>query len=282
MASKSFYTLDEAAKRLGKTASEINAMADKGLLQRVNHEGQIKFRVEQVEVLASDDDAIDLNDDMGPIGLADSGSAAPISSAPAPKKGGIAPPADDDSVLGLAGTGSAAGMAGLGGLGDSGERTGVSAVSGRGKGGDNVEIGLETVGSGSGLLDLTRDSDETALGAELMDQVYSDNAGGSQAGQSGIFAAAAMETTESAAPIATGMIAPEAYDGAWSGAGLGMMIAAVAALVVAALIIVTAGLGSGSAVANNFTGNIVAWGGSLAGIVAVFGLLGFFIGRATE
>lgn len=285
MASKSFYTLDEAAKRLGKTASEINAMADKGLLQRVNHEGQIKFRVEQVEVLASDDDAIDLNDDMGPIGLADSGSAAPIPAAPAPKKGGIAPPSDDDSVLGLAGTGSAAGMGGLGdlgGLGDSGERTGVSALSGRGKGGDNVEIGLETVGSGSGLLDLTRDSDETALGAELMDQVYSNDAGGSQAGQSGIFAAAAMETTESAAPIATGMIAAEAYDGAWSGAGLGMMIAAVAALVVAALIIVTAGMGSGSAVATNFSGNLIMWAGSLAGIVAVFGLLGFFIGRATE
>ena len=281
MASKSFYTLDEAAKRLGKTASEINAMADKGLLQRVNHEGQIKFRVEQVEVLASDDDAIDLNDDMGPIGLADSGSAAPISSAPAPKKGGIAPP-DDDSVLGLAGTGTAPGMGGLGGLGDSGERTGVSALSGRGKGADNVEIGLETVGSGSGLLDLTRDSDETALGAELMDQVYSNDAGGSQAGQSGIFAAAAMETPDAAAPIATGMIAAEPYDGAWSGAGLGMMIAAVAALVVAALIIVTAGMGSGSAVATNFTGNLIAWAGSLAGIVAVFGLLGFFIGRATE
>ncbi len=279
MASKSFYTLDEAAKRLGKTASEINAMADKGLLQRVNHEGQIKFRVEQVEVLASDDDAIDLNDDMGPIGLADSGSAAPIPAAPAPKKGGVTPPSDDDSVLGLAGTGSVLSMSGLG---DSGERTGVSALSARGSGADNVEIGLETVGSGSGLLDLTRDSDETALGAELMDQVYSNDAGGSQAGQSGIFAAAAMETTESAAPIATGMVAAEPYDGAWSGAGLGMMLAALAGLVVAALIIVSVTLGSGSAVATNFTGNLIMWAGSLAGIVAVFGLLGFFIGRATE
>ena len=271
MASKSFYTLDEAAKRLGKTASEINAMADKGLLQRVNHEGQIKFRVEQVEVLASDDDAVDLNDDMGPIGLADSGSAAPISSAPAKK----APAPMDDSALGLGGS------AGAFNLADSGERTGVSAVRG-GKGGDNVEIGLETVGSGSGLLDLTRDSDETALGAELMDQVYSNDAGGSQAGQSGIFAAAAMETPEAQAPIATGMMVAEAYDGAWSGAGLGMMVAAVAALVVASLIIVTAGMGSGSVVAANFSGNLMAWAGSLAGIVAVFGVLGFFIGRATE
>ena len=51
---------------------------------------------------------------------------------------------------------------------------------------------------------------------------------------------------------------------------------------VAALIIVTAGMGSGSIVANNFSGNLLMWAGSLAGIVAVFGLLGFFIGRATE
>ncbi len=275
MASKSFYTLDEAAKRLGKSASEINAMADRGLLQRVHHEDQVKFRVEQVEVLASDDDAVDLNDEMGPIGLADSGSAAPIKSSPTKKSAPIL----GDSALGLAGTGSAAGVRG----GDSGERTGISALGGRGKGkgGDNVEIGLETVGSGSGLLDLTRDSDETALGAELMDQVYSNDAGGSQA-SSGIFAAAAMETPEAHAPIATGMMVAEAYDGAWSGAGLGMMVAAVAALVVAALIIVSAGMGSGSIVASNFTGNLMAWAGSLAGIVAVFGLLGFFIGRATE
>jgi len=271
MASKSFYTLDEAAKRLGKTASEINAMADKGLLQRVNHEGQIKFRVEQVEVHASDDDAVNLNDDMGPIGLADSGSAAPISFTPAKK----APAPMDDSALGLAGSGGGFNLA------DSGEKTGVSALSGRSGSGDNVEIGLETVGSGSGLLDLTRDSDETALGAELMDQVYS-NDGGGQGGQSGIFAAAAMETPEVQAPIATGMVVAEAYDGAWSGAGVGMMIAAAVGLVVTALIIVTAGMGSGSAVASNFAANMIAWAGSLAGIVAVFGLIGFFIGRATE
>jgi len=254
MASKSFYTLDEAAKRLGKTASEINKLADRGVLQRVHHEDQIKFRVEQVEVLDSDDDAVDLNDDMGPIGLADSGSAAPIKSAPTPSK--KAAPMDD-SALGLAGTGSAAGMNG----GDSGERTGISALGGRkgGKRGDNVEIGLETVGSGSGLLDLTRDSDETALGAELMDQVYSNDGGGSQAGSSGIFAAAAMETPEAQAPNSTGMMVAEAYDGAWS-----------------------AGMGSGSIVATNFSSNLVAWAGSLGGIVAVFGLLGFFIGRATE
>ena len=272
---KSFYTLEETAAKLKKSAAEVNAIADTGRLQRVMHEGQPKFRVEQVDLLANvmgDGGSPRLDDSQGPIGLADSSSGTAIGAA---SPGGRRA-ANEDSVLGLADTtlGKAPSLA------DSSERTGVSALGNRG--GDAVEIGLETVGSGSGLLDLTRDSDETALGAELMDQVYSNDAGGSQAGQSGIFAAAAMETTESAAPIATGMIAAEAYDGAWSGAGLGMMIAAVAALVVAALIIVTAGLGSGSAVATNFSGNLVMWAGSLAGIVAVFGLLGFFIGRATE
>ena len=33
------------------------------------------------------------------------------------------------------------------------------------------QINLEGVGSGSGLLDLTRESDDTSLGAELLDEI---------------------------------------------------------------------------------------------------------------
>ena len=41
-------------------------------------------------------------------------------------------------------------------------------------------------------------------------------------------------------------------------------------------------IGAGSGIAASFSGNILAWGGSLAGIAAVFGLVGFFVGRASE
>ena len=42
------------------------------------------------------------------------------------------------------------------------------------------KLSLESVGSGSGLLDLTRESDDTSLGAELLDEIYP---GGTNAGE---------------------------------------------------------------------------------------------------
>lgn len=291
MATKSFYTLEETAKRLGWTVAEVNQTADSGKLTRVQHEGQAKFRVEEVEILAMKGDSggsgagFGLLDDSaagaGTIGLADSG---PGMSSPSSKSGSSSKPSSllDDSVLGLADS-TPKGTKSMGGGIDLNDQTGISALSGRGKGDDGVEIGLETVGSGSGLLDLTRESEETALGAELIEQVYSGE-GESAPGRSGLFDAVASDPTiGSSAPIgSTGMVAAEAYDGAWSGVGTGVLVAAFAGIVVSGLIAVSAAMGAGSAVANAFSGNILAWAGSLAGITAVFGLVGFFVGKASE
>ena len=53
---------------------------------------------------------------------------------------------------------------------------------------DDEDLALDSVGSGSGLLDLTRESDDTSLGAELLDEIYP---GGTSAGtQSGLDTAA--------------------------------------------------------------------------------------------
>ena len=54
------------------------------------------------------------------------------------------------------------------------------------------DLSLEAVGSGSGLLDLTRESDDTSLGAELLEEVYSsDDNIEIPANASGLFEAAA-------------------------------------------------------------------------------------------
>jgi hypothetical protein len=276
---KSFYTLEETAAKLRKTAAEVNAIVDTGRLQRVMHEGQPKFRVEQVDLLANvmgDGGAPRLDDSQGPIGLADSSGGSAIG-APPPVAGRRG--SNEDSVLGLADTS-------VGGrppsLIDSAERTGVSALGNRG-GGDAVEIGHETVGSGSGLLDLTRESEETALGAELIDQVYSSEGGEAAGGASGLFEAVSSSPGYGAAPMAaTGMVVTEAYDGAWSGVGVGLMVAALIGLVVAGLIAVGIVFGAGSGIASSFSGNLFVWGGSLAGIAAVCGVVGFVVGRASE
>jgi hypothetical protein len=272
---KSFYTLEEAAAKLNKSAAEVNAIADTGRLQRVMHEGQQKFRVEQVDLLASfsSDAGPRLDDSQGPIGLADSAGGSAFGSTPARR-----PASNEDSMLGLADTGAGKGPS----LIDSAERTGVSAFNNRG-GGDAVEIGLETVGSGSGLLDLTRESEETALGAELIDQVYSSEGGDMGAGASGLFEAVNTAPGYGAPPVpTTGMMVSEAYDGSWSGVGIGLMTAAAIGLVVTFLIALGMAFGAGSGIAASFAGNMLLWGGSLAGIAAAFGLVGFFVGRASE
>ena len=50
--SKMFYSLTEAASKLGKSESAVLAMANKGLIQKNMHEGQVKFRVEQIDRLS--------------------------------------------------------------------------------------------------------------------------------------------------------------------------------------------------------------------------------------
>lgn len=276
---KSFYTLEEAAAKLKKSAAEVNSIADTGRLQRVMHEGQQKFRVEQVDILASfmnEGGVPRLDDSQGPIGLADSASGSAIGAAPPPS--GRRPAAkNEDSVLGLSDTA----LGKTPSLIDSSERTGVSAVGNRNSG-DAVEIGLETVGSGSGLLDLTRESEETALGAELIDQVYSSESGDAASGASGLFEAVNAAPAFGAPAPMTGMVVAEAYDGAWSGVGVGLMVAALVGLVFAGLIALSVVFGGSSGIASSFSGNVLAWGGSLAGIAAVFGLVGFFVGRASE
>ena len=47
----------------------------------------------------------------------------------------------------------------------------MAATAMPGLGGSGADLNLEGVGSGSGLLDLTRESDDTSLGAEIIDEV---------------------------------------------------------------------------------------------------------------
>ncbi|MCC6581428.1 MAG: helix-turn-helix domain-containing protein [Phycisphaeraceae bacterium] len=89
---------------------------------------------------------------------------------------------------------------------------------------EDEDLALESVGSGSGLLDLTRESDDTSLGAELLDEIYpsggTEGAGGetkmdTAAGSSGVFdgavtleaahsGSAADESAITAPPVARG------------------------------------------------------------------------------
>jgi hypothetical protein len=259
MATKMFYTLDEAKATLGKNEEEIKQYTREGRLREFRDGPRLMYKADQVEALKAElagGDPVDIgaSDSGMAIGLADSkGIGSGIGSGVGSGAGagggigsGVGSGVGSGIGSGLTGSGSglslvdtdsnrAAGSAGssAGGmslkedtalaadLGLSGSVGGVpspassrapGAASGTGLSGsqgsrpgvdvfqnDEVErvdpsaqtaiapgvgdMASEGVGSGSGLLDLTRESDDTSLGAELLDEIAP---GGTAAGRRGI------------------------------------------------------------------------------------------------
>jgi hypothetical protein len=303
---KMFYTAAEAAEKLSKSVDEVTEMVTAGQIQEFRDKDKVMFKVDQIDLLAGggDDDDLDI-----PISLEESGELDLLS--------GSAPslPSDDgeDDIFGLdeseAGSleSSASGAIGLEDskvpnddsfLGASGMGSGISAFdatddSDESSGGDLLDddLSLETVGSGSGLLDLTRESDDTSLGAELLDEVYSsdDGSGELPANASGLFEAAdeesggAVSDVGSAMPAMGGMpMVVETYEGGWSGLTVGMGLVAVAALSLVGLMAFVSATGNLPEVASMITDQMTGWFGGLFGGVIVLGVLGFFIGKASE
>lgn len=196
---KMFYTMEETKVALGKNEEEIKQLAREGRLREFRDGPRLMFKADQVEQIKSElgsGDAISLapSDSGAPLSLAGdsaAGSGLGISLADSnkgdthfdiglggsaagtvPSPGGIAP---GSGLTGLSGSGlSGSGLSGSGlssgqrGGGitifDADDKVDPSAQTAINPGVKD-QINLESVGSGSGLLDLTRESDDTSLGA---------------------------------------------------------------------------------------------------------------------
>src|SRR4051812_49291453 len=196
MMAKMFYTLDEAKATLGKNEEEIKQLAREGRLREFRDGPRLMFKADQVEALKAElgggggmaRDQVDLgvSDTGAPIGLVDSqrssgGSAISLvdsdmgGRSPMGSAGGV----KDDTAL-AADLGLSGSMGGVPSPGRPGSGSGLSSGSiGGTRGGVNVlgeseigadpgaqtainqsvsdQVNLEGVGSGSGLLDLTRE-----------------------------------------------------------------------------------------------------------------------------
>ena len=64
---KMFYTLEEAAERLGKSEDEVKAMAESGELQQFRDRDQVMFKVDQIDSMSGGGGA----EDSGEIVLED-------------------------------------------------------------------------------------------------------------------------------------------------------------------------------------------------------------------
>ncbi len=320
MMAKMFYTLDEAKSALGRNEEEIKQLAREGRLREFRDGPRLMFKADQVEQLKSEmggggggRDHIDLgpSDSGAPIGLVDSaapgmsGSGISLVDSDMGRSPGAGMQIKDDTALAadLGLSGSVGGMPSPGRPGGSMSGSGLSGGSRAGvnvfAADDSVEsadpmaqtaisqgvsdqLHLDGVGSGSGLLDLTRESDDTSLGAELLDEIApgKTRAGGAAIGESGVGTglAAAQEGRRGG----TGVVTVEARDttaGAFGGAAL----AASLFLMVGALVLTSAVLGTRPGVVEMLTkqGFFVVFGVGV-GLALIFGIVGLLVGKSSR
>lgn len=272
---KIFYTLEEAAQKLGRTTDEVRDMAKSGQLKDFRDRDKLMFKREHVDLLAGgggDDDVIPLAGDSGelePIGLASSGSAT-----------GISLSRDDKDSTGISIFEAEAT--------DDSDPSAVTRVSSMGiplvDPGDDAS-GKSASGSG-GLLDLTREDDNASLGPSLLDDVYGSETVAQQTavepaqGGDGLFEGTSSEASDANQAGAPMMVAVEAYDGAGSGLVGGLAIGIILSIAIAAFTVIvgitsTYGGGLMSTIGDNFMILL----GVMAGVMLIAGVLGVVLGK---
>lgn len=269
---KMFYTLQETAEILGKNQDEVKEMVTSGQLKEFRDPDKgLIFKKEQVDLIAGgDEDHIPLADEKQGSGLslsledsgAGSGSGISLDEG-AKEKSGISIFDTEDL--------------------DSSDPSAVTQVSSTGA----PELTMESVGSGSGLLDLTREGDDTSLGADLLEEVYQGDEGGLGDGDtqaaSGLF-----ESTSAASDVSSGamvggpvmLATAEVYDGPGSGFGGGMAVGTIIVLLFAIAATVLGIMGAGAnPVIDLVKGNLYMWLAIFAGIIGVCAVVGWVIGK---
>ncbi len=277
---KMFYTLDEAAQKLGVQQDEVMSMVASGQLSEFRDGDDLRFKVEQVDLMSSAEESID---DMIP--LVDDGEESALGitledSANIASGSGIA---IDETVVDLGATQQkeASGISIF--EADEFDQADASAdtiITDSPVGGD-----FQMESSGSGLLDLTREADDTSLGADLLEDVYSDS--DDTSGSSGLFEeTSAASDVSSAFPEAQGapggaVMAVEMVEGGASGASggavLGMFMVVAATL--AAVLMTLVGDGTNPLMDLFQSASPLIWGAACLGVVVVFAAIGFVVGR---
>ncbi len=302
---KAFYSMEEVCELLGKTEDEIKALVREGTLREFRDAGKIFFRAEQIHKLSGTEPA---SEDSGEImlesvseeapatdeaelpTLADSEGTSVLGLEPLDETPASAPPAAEPKGEDKSTVISASGI----GVFDDDEleidadpmaETQITASPG-----EDV-VALEGTGSGSGLLDLTHEPDDTKLGAELLDEIYP---GEEDVATAPVAAAEPEEeleeaeeeeeAVEEAAPAAAEEVAaPAAYIVAGDpseGMFSGLLVGAILLLALAGSVVAASLQGFFPDYAEFLTNQFWIFLGGAAGLVIISLLLGWVIGKA--
>lgn len=265
---KLFYTIEEAASKLKMSEADLKQLVASGQLQEFRDRDKLMFKVDQVNLLAAGGD----DEGGGVIPLAESGELGSISLASDSGSGMNLESPKEQTGISIFDT-------------DQTEEADPSAVTQVTESMPS-ELSLETVGSGSGLLDLTREADDTSLGQDLLEEVHPRE--GSTAGATAVegedggalFESSAAESDVSSAAPAAMMMVAEPYDGTWSGLAGGMALGMLL-LMALTLTITIFGLSqaSGFGLVTMIGDNFWAFVGGGAAAILVIGIIGMVIGK---
>lgn len=180
---KSFFSAEEAAAALGTNEEGLKDLVREGKLREFRDGGKVNYKISDVEKVQAAAGA------PAPSGDTDvSAESGEILLEPADESGiDLAPSSSDimglDGSDMLGGTASSTASGTAANEGSSVPSVGISVFDDEDTDedvdplaqtamSDVAGLGLDGAGSGSGILDLTRESDDTSLGAELLEEIY--------------------------------------------------------------------------------------------------------------
>jgi len=172
-----FYSLQEVAEKLNKTEDEVKEIVKAGRLREFRDGPNLLFKVDEVEALLSDTSI-----------MAPKDTSAPSEQPASEDEISLAPETDQGSAAGsdLTDADTAITAEGVNVLGDTDTdykltddtMAETKAASAEASSLEEIEedVSLDSFGSGSGLLDLSLQADDTSLGG-ILDEIYTPEAG---------------------------------------------------------------------------------------------------------
>ena len=261
---KMYYSEEEVAKKLGISAEEIASLVEQGKLTVYADGTKRMYKSEEVESLAPPPAA-----ESGEIELTPADSAAQDVVTLSEADQAPAPAGKEDTVITTEGISifddeeleieAADPMA----------KTSIAPTV-------EAEMSVEGVGSGSGLLDLTREPDDTSLGAVLED-ISVESAVGSSAAAEAVAEVPGYEEPEPALlEMPTVVTEIDASAGAFSG----LIVASCLAALVMAAVSLAAMLQVVPRYVEALQQNLLAFLGATAVVMIILGVAGYFIGKS--
>ncbi len=257
---KMYYSADEAVAKLSVDEDGLAALVEEGKLTVYADGANKVYRVVEVDALAAPGETAEV--ELTPAGEQDAISLSEADQ--------VAPAGKEDTVITAEGISifddedleveSADPMA----------KTSIAPSV-------EDQISLEGVGSGSGLLDLTRESDDTSLGAEVLDHIDAEMAIPSSAG---VEAAISQTGYAEAEPAVIEMPAVVEEVDPSAGAFAGLVAAGALVMLVASAVAVAAMLKTAPAFVTALQENIMVFVVASLAVGILLAVAGYFFGKS--